>query len=128
MYRVVSDIGSNANLDKVGRTYGLDNLINKNPADKDGSVGQITMAATVEAILGAVYLDSNMRAVTRVMWNLGLMPRLVRETGPKVSAWESADLPATSRSVVRGHEDHARINDELATMAKETPEMVDKSM
>ena len=128
MYRVVSDIGSNANLDNVGRTHSLDELINKNPSDKDGSVGQITMAATVEAILGAVYLDGDMKSVTKVMWNLGLMPKLVRRTVPKVSAKESAKLPATSSSVVRGHEAHARINDELATMANETPEVVDKSM
>lgn len=80
----MSDIGSNANLDKVGRTHGLDKLINKNPSDENASVGQITMATTVEAILGAVYIDSDMKSVTAVMWNLGLIPRLARRTGPKV--------------------------------------------
>lgn len=85
----MSDIGSNANLDKVGRAHGLDLLINKNPSDKDGSVGEITMASTVEAILGAVYLDSDMKSVTKVMVNLGLMPRLVRRTGSEVPVCES---------------------------------------
>ena len=32
------------------------------------------MTATVEAILGAVYLDSNMDTVKRVMLTLGLVP------------------------------------------------------
>ena len=32
------------------------------------------MTATVEAIIGAVYLDSNMTAVKQVMGTLGLVP------------------------------------------------------
>ena len=101
--RVVSDVGSNTNLDTIGRTNGLDTLINKHPSVKDGSVGTITMAATVEAIIGAVYLDNGMNSVTEVMQNLGLMPRLVRRTGMKVPISESVTSPAVSTSVVEDH-------------------------
>ena len=38
------------------------------------------MATTVEAIIGAVYLDSGTRSVPLVMQNLGLMPKTVRRT------------------------------------------------
>jgi len=38
------------------------------------------MASTLEAIFGAVYLDSGMKSVTQVMQNLGIMPTLVRRT------------------------------------------------
>ena len=68
----------------VGRKNGLGVLINKNPAQYESSVELHTMAATVEAILGAVYLDSGMKSVQGVMHNLGLMPRLVRATIPKL--------------------------------------------
>ena len=37
------------------------------------------MAGTVEAIIGAVYLDGGMQAVSGVMHNLGLMPSLIRK-------------------------------------------------
>ncbi len=38
------------------------------------------MASTLEAIFGAVYLDSGMKSVTQVMRNLSIMPTLVRRT------------------------------------------------
>lgn len=82
----------------IGRTNGLDTLINKNPSDKDANVGAITMAGTIEAIIGAVYLDGDMKSVTQVMQNLGLMPRLVRRTGMKVPVSESVESPAMSTS------------------------------
>lgn len=99
--RVVSDVGSNANLNMVGRTNGLDTLINKNPADKDAPVGAVTMAGTIEAILGAVYLDSDMKCVTEVMQNLALMPRLVRRTGMKVPMSDSMKSPVASTPSVQ---------------------------
>lgn len=58
------------------------------------------MAGTVEAMIGAVYLDSDMKSVTRVMQNLGLMPRLVRRTGAKVPFSQSVETPAVSTSSV----------------------------
>lgn len=93
----------------IGRTNGLDTLINKNPSDKDANVGTITMAGTVEAIIGAVYLDSGMESVPEVMQNLGLMPRLVRRTGTKVPVSESAKTSAVSTSIFedRGEQEMA---------------------
>ncbi len=61
------------------------------------------MAGTVEAIIGAVYLDNGMKSVTEVMQNLGLMPRLVRRTGMKVPISESMTSPAVSTSIVEDH-------------------------
>ena len=99
---MVADVGSNVNLTTVGRRNGLDMLINKNPSDKSGPVGHITVAATVEAIIGAVYLDGDMVSVTQVMQNLGLVPRLARnirlppKNGTKVPVSEGAESPAVS--------------------------------
>ena len=65
------------------------------------------MAATVEAIIGAVYLDSDMKSVTEVMQNLGMMARLVRRTGMKVPVPENAKSPLASTSTVDDHEEPA---------------------
>lgn len=66
-------MGSNANLDRVGRENGLDCYINVNPSQV-GVISPVTMTATVEAILGAVYLDGGMDMVQHVMAKLGLGP------------------------------------------------------
>ena len=51
------------------------------------------MAGTVEAIIGAVYLDGGMHAVPPVMQTLGLMPKLIRRTVPKdIVAEEAAEM------------------------------------
>ena len=98
--RIVSDVGSNAKLGMVGRTHGLDAFINKSPSDKYSSVGTMTMASTVEAIIGAVYLDNGMKSVDKVMRNMGLMPRLVRRTVVRASASENVDSSEQSTAVV----------------------------
>lgn len=67
----LSQVASNANLDRVGRQHGLQNYVNSNPSQRQ-IVSPITMAATMEAILGAVYLDSNLEKVGEVMQTLGL--------------------------------------------------------
>ena len=54
---------SNIHFDKVRRC---------NPAQA-GHVSPNTMAATVEAILGAVYLDGEVKHVSQVMQTLGLV-------------------------------------------------------
>ena len=97
----------------IGRTNGLDTLINKNPAGQDDYVGPSTVAATVEAIIGAVYLDSDMKSVTAVIQNLGLMARLVRRTGMKVPVSEQAKSPLVSTSTVDSHEEAAIASDYL---------------
>lgn len=70
---IVSFVGANANLDTVGRTHGLDRFVVTNPASR-GAVSHGTMATTVEAILGAAYLDGGMVAVIQTMRTLGLGP------------------------------------------------------
>lgn len=69
---IVQQVGSNANLDRVGRLHGLDVFVCRNPAQGD-YVSPATMTTTVEAILGAVYLDSDIGNVSRVMQTLGLV-------------------------------------------------------
>ncbi|MCJ1479872.1 hypothetical protein MMC06_000026 [Schaereria dolodes] len=71
--QAIQNIGSNANLDRVGREHGLSTLINTNPS-QGSFVSPVTMSATVEAILGAVYLDDGMETVKQVMQTLGLGP------------------------------------------------------
>ena len=115
----------------IGRTNGLDTLINKNPSDKDANVGAITMAGTVEAIIGAVYLDGDMKSVTQVMQSLGLMPRLVRRTGMKVPVSESEKSPAMSESVTGdlGESETApRGSDDIMVKVMKSSQVLEKAM
>ena len=69
---VVQRVGSNANLDRIGRLHGLEAYICRNPSQR-GHISPVTMTATVEAILGAVYLDGGISNVGQVMQRLGLV-------------------------------------------------------
>ena len=55
------------------------------------------MADTVEAIIGAVYLDGGIKSVTGVMQNMSLVPRIVRRIKSK--------SPSASMSTVKDHEE-----------------------
>lgn len=55
--KVISAKASNAHLAEVGIDNALDQLVYTNPAQHD-LVSPRTMATAVEAILGAVYVDS----------------------------------------------------------------------
>jgi ribonuclease-3 len=72
---ISSEIVSNKNLDMIGRRNRIDSLVNRNPSQQ-GIVSEVTLTATVEAIIGAVYLDSGRSTaeVRRVMERLGLWP------------------------------------------------------
>ncbi|KAL2058320.1 hypothetical protein ABVK25_001046 [Lepraria finkii] len=109
--RVVSDIGSNANLDRIGRNHGLEKLINNNPSQEYSEIGALTMATTVEAIIGAVYLDSGTRSVPLIMQNLGLMPKMVRRT-----AFDSRrfDKATESSDVMESTQGSEKLSDEEA--------------
>ena len=63
----------NENLSSKGRNCGLDEYVTGHPAQK-GKVSKGTRATTMEAILGAVWIDSgmNIHAVDRVKANLEL--------------------------------------------------------
>ncbi|KAI6804100.1 hypothetical protein KC356_g2767 [Hortaea werneckii] len=69
----VSSIGSNANLAAAARLHGIEACVLTNPGHR-GPVSQATLSTTVEAIIGAVYLDSekNLDAVRTFMEALGL--------------------------------------------------------
>lgn len=69
---IVSSVASNANLNRVGQQHGLQNLIYLGPSPfKAASPG--TVATTVEAIIGAVYLDGGAAKVKKVLRTLGLV-------------------------------------------------------
>ncbi|KAI4114977.1 MAG: hypothetical protein LQ345_004334 [Seirophora villosa] len=71
--RIRQEVGSNVSLNLVGRTSNISALVNLSPGQR--AIAPNTMAATVEAILGAVYLDSQgMTAVKAVMRTLGMTP------------------------------------------------------
>ena len=65
--------GSNYRLAQIGFARGIDSFILLNPSLR-GTVPTSLMATTMEAILGAVYLDSqkNIAPVLRVVIRLGL--------------------------------------------------------
>ena len=66
-------------LDRVGRQANLDELIQKGLVQAI-EIGNQMMATTVEAIIGAVFIDSNHdeKSVKRVMQVLGLWPAGLR--------------------------------------------------
>lgn len=68
---MIQEIGSNANLNRVGRLFKLDEFISRNPA-QCRIISQNTMTATVEGILGAVYQDGGIDPVRQVMQTMGL--------------------------------------------------------
>ena len=68
---IATTVGSNANLNKTGRKIGLERFIY-------GIVGGKTIADSVEAILGAVFLDSGLKKVKDVMDTLGLVSKARR--------------------------------------------------
>ena len=68
---IATAVGSNANLNRVGREIGLERFIY-------GPHGGKTVADTVEAILGAVYLDSGLKKVKEVMDTLDLVSKARR--------------------------------------------------
>lgn len=55
---LVSDMGSNIVLGRLPEEYNLTKYIIKNPSQQD-DIPQTTLATTIEAIVGAVWFDSN---------------------------------------------------------------------
>lgn len=73
--RILQKHTCNSNLSSQGLKSNLGGFIEKHPAQK-GHITESVRASTVEAILGAVWVDSDMdmRAVDRVRKNLGVDP------------------------------------------------------
>lgn len=67
-------IATNSNLSKHGLAKGVDAFIRKNPS-QGSRVFDNLRATTVEAIIGAVYIDSgyDFAVVRKVIVNLGLL-------------------------------------------------------
>lgn len=74
---IVQSVGMNTNLARVGFNHGLDACVNRDPATP--IVSEKMMAATVEAILGAVHLDGGNDALATVMEHLGLSHELLSQ-------------------------------------------------
>jgi dsRNA-specific ribonuclease len=66
---------SNKNLNRIGRRLGIEKYLIMNPGLNLAS--DYMVATLVEAIIGAVYLDGEMKAVERLMVNLGLEAALL---------------------------------------------------
>jgi len=69
--KIISKIGANANLDRQARALGLERFIS-------GPRGGKAVADTVEAILGAIYLDSSMAKAKTVVEALDLLTPVQR--------------------------------------------------
>ena len=88
---VVSSVGTNEALNIVGRQHNLQDLINDNPGRialrkmRSEEIAPLTMASTVEAILGAVYMDGGMAPVAEVVQKLGIKAPTFRKVWPKRS-------------------------------------------
>ena len=76
MNEICSRALSNNNLVELGTRLGLGAFIEKQPSANQ--VSPVTMSATVEAIIGAVYIEGGMPSVSKVCRKLALMPRVKR--------------------------------------------------
>jgi len=65
-------VARNSNLNRIGRELGLQRFINN--GGYTGTGGKV-IADTIEAILGAIYLDSGKEKAKDVIDALGLLPR-----------------------------------------------------
>lgn len=68
-------VARNSNLNKIGRELGLERFINVGGGGGKVEITGKKMADTIEAILGAIYLDSGREKAKDVMDALGLLPK-----------------------------------------------------
>ena len=73
---LVSSSACNAKLSMRGYRNGLDRFVNNIDPGQKGVIANGTMATTVEAVIGAVYLDvaKDLDAVRKVMRTMGIGP------------------------------------------------------
>ncbi|KAI9047765.1 hypothetical protein LZ554_008475 [Drepanopeziza brunnea f. sp. 'monogermtubi'] len=73
--RDMAQLACNRHLVQCGRNCGLEKYINKHRSFVDGKVPPVTMSAAVEALIGAVFLDSGKRhdAAELAMKGLGVI-------------------------------------------------------
>jgi ribonuclease-3 len=72
----VSYSASNKALSQLAHKYGLEEYVTKNPS-QHGKVSDYTLATTVEALLGAVWIDCNkdFEVVERVSSNINMVKK-----------------------------------------------------
>jgi ribonuclease-3 len=77
MTNAQNTLATNRNLAQIGFSLGLDVYIQLNPSAQ-GVVPERLMATTIEAIIGAVYLDSNkdIFVIRRLIVHLRIMSTL----------------------------------------------------
>lgn len=81
-FKIVSTVGSNANLATVARDIGLEPCVITAPGHR-GEVSQNTLATTLEALLAAIYRDSGKdEAVKTFMTAIGIKANRYLETKP----------------------------------------------
>ena len=71
--KIMHEVATNVRLDQTGKLFGLDRFVNIVGTGQT-TVNWRAMAATVEGILGAVFLDGGLAATKRVMRALSLVP------------------------------------------------------
>lgn len=106
-------VATNENLNKVGLQHSLQKLINDSPGRialkkmRSEEIAPLTMASTVEAILGAVYMDGGMAPVAEVMQKLGIIAPTYRKIGSpsKRIIAEAMDFSEESVEYVKGPND-----------------------
>jgi len=67
----ISRIASNENLFAIGKALKLDGFLWRDPGDT-GPVSKNVMAVSVEAVIGAVYLEGSLDAAKRMISGFGL--------------------------------------------------------
>jgi ribonuclease III len=72
----------NSNLAEVGFQHGLDACVLLNPGTLD--VSPLSMASTIEAIIGAVELDGGSEAVMQLVTRLGLVHPMLTSVTSKI--------------------------------------------
>jgi len=63
---------NNNKLATLGYGHGVDDLVNKNPSNP-GAVSSKTMADTMEALVGAAYIDGGLEAARAVADAFGII-------------------------------------------------------
>ena len=71
--KVVEAKGRNDNLEVVARQHELEKFIVRNPS-QPGALSAAALATTMEAVIGAAFLDGDLEAAGRVMRALSLLP------------------------------------------------------
>jgi len=91
---LLADIGSNKSLEAIAKQLDLDRFIIKNPSQKGEEASRVTLASTVEALIGAVWIDSKQ--------DFNQVQSVIRKLGIQCSKPKSAVVMVPSISVGGG--------------------------